>query len=195
MIRVATESDAPALRESLARAFHDDPIASWSLPSERRRAAQLSRFYRERLRTLLPDEMVFCDDERRGAALWAPPDRWEVGVGEIARMRVVTRRAPVFLVGARRVDRAHPREPHYYLASLGVSPEAQGTGVGSRLLQPMLERCDREGVPAYLESSKERNLAFYGRHGFRVTGRVSMPLGGPPLWFMWRDAAGARTAR
>jgi predicted N-acetyltransferase YhbS len=194
VIRQATESDVPALRESLARAFHEDPIATWSLPSERRRAGQLSRFYRERLRTLLADELVFCDEDRRGAALWAAPDRWEVGAAEMARMRIVTRRTPVFLVGAMRVDRAHPREPHYYLASLGVAPEAQGNGVGSRLLGPMLERCDREGVPAYLESSRDRNVPFYERHGFRVTDELRLPLGGPTLWLMWREPAGARTA-
>ena len=186
MIRLATEADAPALIESLARAFHDDPVASWSLPSERRRPRQLGRFYRERLRTLMADELVFCDDERRGAALWAAPDRWHVSVAELARMRIVTRRTPVFLVGAHRVDVAHPKEPHYYLHILGVEPSAQGTGLGSRLMAPMLERCDREGVPAYLESSKESNLAFYGRHGFRVTGEMRFPRG-PKLWLMWRD--------
>ena len=189
MIRVATEADAPALRGALARSFHDDPVATWSLPSDRRRPAQLSRFYRERLRTVLPEELVFCDDERRGAALWAPPDRWQIGAGELARMRIFTRRTPAFMVGAARVDRAHPDEPHYYLNILGVAPEAQGLGLGSQLLAPMLERCDREGVPAYLECSKERNVPFYERHGFRVTGEVVMPLGGPRLWLMWRAPA------
>ena len=193
MIRLATETDVPALCRSLARAFHDDPVAEWSLPSERRRPGQLGRFYRERLRTLVGEELVFCDDECRGAALWAPPDRWQIGAPELARMRIVTRRSLQFLVGAHRIDSAHPKEPHYYLNVLGVDPSAQGTGLGSRLLAPMLERCDREGVPAYLESSKERNLTFYGRHGFRVTGDLVMPFGGPPLWLMWREPAGART--
>lgn len=189
MIRLATGADAPALTQALARAFHDDPVASWSLPSERRRPGQLARFYRERLRTLMADELVFCDDGRRGAALWAAPDRWRVAPAELARMRIVTRRTPVFLAGARRVDRAHPDEPHYYLNVLGVEPAAQGGGLGSRLMAPMLERCDSEGVPAYLESSKDRNVPFYERHGFRVTGEVDMPLGGPRLWLMWRESA------
>ena len=57
------------------------------------------------------------------------------------------------------------------------------------LLRPGLELCDREGLAAYLESSKESNLAFYGRFGFRVTDEVRMPGGGPPVWLMWRDPA------
>ena len=52
-------------------------------------------------------------------------------------------------------------------AILGVEPDAQGQGLGSQVLRPMLDRCDSEGVPAYLESSKATNVPFYERHGFR----------------------------
>jgi len=187
VIRQATAADTPAICASLARAFHDDPVTEWALPSARRRPKQSARFYRERLRTLLPEEMVFCDDGCRGAAIWAPHDRWRSPLGELVRMRVVTRRSFSFLVGARRVEQAHPDDPHYYLNVLRVDPVAQGEGLGSQLLQPMLERCDREHVPAYLESSKERNVPFYERHGFRVTGEMRFPFGGPPMWFMWRS--------
>jgi hypothetical protein len=50
----------------------------------------------------------------------------------------------------------------------------------------VLRRCDEDGMPAYLESSKERNLSFYGRHRFEVVGEYTVP-GGPKLWFMWRE--------
>jgi ribosomal protein S18 acetylase RimI-like enzyme len=85
------------------------------------------------------------------------------------------------------VDLARPREAHWYLATLGTDPDRQGQGVGSALLRKVLERADLEGLPAYLESSKERNLAFYGRHGFEVTGEIHTPGGGPTLWLMWRE--------
>jgi hypothetical protein len=50
----------------------------------------------------------------------------------------------------------------------------------------MLARCDRERMPAYLESSTERSRALYERHGFQTTEVIRMPRGGPPLWLMWR---------
>jgi ribosomal protein S18 acetylase RimI-like enzyme len=88
------------------------------------------------------------------------------------------------LLGAQRL---HPEDPpHWYLAILGTDPSAQGRGLGSAMMGPILEGCDREGLGAYLESSKERNVDFYARHGFRVTGERRLPRG-PRLWPMWRD--------
>ena len=71
------------------------------------------------------------------------------------------------LLGA--VERAHLREPHYYLFAIGADPAQQGRGVGAALMAPMLARCDAERVPAYLESSNPANLTFYRRHGFVET--------------------------
>ena len=84
------------------------------------------------------------------------------------------------------MDRAHPREPHWYLSVLGTDPTQQGKGVGGALLEPVLDRCDSQGLGAYLESSKEANIPFYQRFGFAVTGQIDLPEG-PPVWPMWRD--------
>jgi GNAT superfamily N-acetyltransferase len=80
----------------------------------------------------------------------------------------------------------HPEEPHWYLAVLGTATDHQGKGVGSALMAPVLAKCDAEGIPAYLESSKESNIPFYRRHGFEVSGEVNVK-NGPKLWPMWRD--------
>ena len=85
------------------------------------------------------------------------------------------------------MERVHPPAPHYYLHTLGTRRVSQGHGVGSAVLAPMLDRCDREGVPAYLESSNPRNVAFYARHGFETQGRVPLPDGAPPITRMWRE--------
>jgi len=84
-------------------------------------------------------------------------------------------------------EKIHPKEPHYYLLAIGVDPDRQGHGVGSSLLAPMAERCDREHIGAYLESSKERDVPLYERFGFKVREVVELPGGGPRIWPMWRD--------
>ena len=52
----------------------------------------------------------------------------------------------------------------------------------------MLAQCDRDGTPAYLETARERNVAFYERHGFHVREQLTLSSG-PPVWLMWRDPA------
>ena len=90
------------------------------------------------------------------------------------------------------IEGKHPKEPpSYYLAVLGTEPEFQGKGFGGALMQPVLSRCDRDRMAAYLESSKSRNVPFYERHGFKVVEEISVPNGGPPLWRMWREPQAA----
>jgi ribosomal protein S18 acetylase RimI-like enzyme len=66
----------------------------------------------------------------------------------------------------------HPQEPHWYLPLIGVDPAHQGKGYGDALMSYALDRCDRERVPAYLESSNPRNVSFYRRHGFEPVGTI-----------------------
>jgi len=101
------------------------------------------------------------------------------------------RSAPRFLRLLALVESKHPGErPHWYLPALGVEPRSQGRGLGSRLMFPVLERCDLQGLPAYLEASSPRNRALYERHGFEVSEELRLPGDGPPLWLMWREPAG-----
>jgi len=84
---------------------------------------------------------------------------------------------------------AHPHTPHWYLAFVGTRPEGRGRGLASRLIAVVTDRCDAEGIPAYLESSDPANVPLYERHGFAVTGEVDIE-GGPTIPLMWREPRG-----
>lgn len=177
----------------LARAFLDDPVACWAYPPASLRRRALERFQATRLRQLIVHEEVWMSDDLCSAALWAPPGHWHSTLRETAQIVPAFAhprlwpRIPIAAVGWDRLERSHPRTPpHFYLAVLGTDPAAQGRGLGSAVLSAVLEQCDADGVGAYLESSKERNLDFYARHGFRVMAEIRL-LWGPPMWKMWRD--------
>jgi GNAT superfamily N-acetyltransferase len=192
-VRRATTQEIPTLARMLARAFLDDPVASWAWRPDDLRLGALERFQAIRLRQLIGGEEVWTTDELTCAALWAPPGRWHMTLRETAmlvpcfvRPRLFVR-MPLVALGWEKLERTHPRKPpHFYLAVLGTEPEAQGQGLGSAVLGGVLEQCDRDGVGAFLESSKERNIDFYARHGFRVREEIRL-LHGPPMWSMWRD--------
>lgn len=193
VVRRAVEGDITQLTRTLARAFLDDPVAAWAYPPERLRPRALERFQSARLRQLIPHGEVWTTEDLRCAALWAPALHWHSSLRETAQLlpafahpRLIVR-VPLVAVGWELLERAHPRTPpHFYLAVLGTDPDAQGQGLGSAVLQGVLEQCDSDGVAAYLESSKERNVDFYARHGFRVLEEIKL-LRGPTMWKMWRD--------
>lgn len=190
-VRRAQPADFGALAAVLARAFDDDPLTVWLYPSARTRQRHARRFFAVRLRQLRPQDEIYTTDDRAGAALWALPERWREDARQtlmlVPTLPGLLTRMPRAMRVMTRIEARHPARPHLYLSVLGTEPGRQRTGVGSALLGPVLERCDREGLPAYLESSRERNLAFYARHGFEVTERLELPSGAPPLWLMWRD--------
>jgi GNAT superfamily N-acetyltransferase len=192
-VRRARRDDFGPLAEMLARAFYDDPVTSWFYPDDARRMKHARRFFAIRLRQLAGQELMYTTSERSGAALWAGPGRWREDLREslmlLPMLPVLLPRIMRSTHGVREIERRHPVRPHYYLSVLGTEPGQQGGGIGSALLGPVLRRCDSEGVGAYLESSKESNVAFYARHGFAVTERIDLP-DGPPLWLMWREPSG-----
>ena len=187
-VRPASPDDASTLAAPLARAFWDDPPTVWAHPNERSRMRRSVRFFLGRMHALLPHELSSVCDDGAGAAVWSPPDAWQMGLRELLYdlPAFLSPRTPLVLRAMHEVEKRHPKGPHYYLSILGVDPPRQGEGLGSALLQPMLRRCDAEGVGAYLETGTERNVRFYSRHGFRVTEEVPLRKG-PPMWLMWRD--------
>lgn len=194
-VRKATPADLAPLAKAIAAAFYDDPVASWLLRDGTRRMGQLEQGFAVFIRRLyLPAGECYTTEHVAGGALWLPPGRWQAGLTAQLRVlagvaRLSPREFPRFLRYARLLESKHRREDHYYLPYMGVEPGRQGRGIGSALLRPVLERCDSEGVPAYLEASSPRNRDLYKRHGFEVVETIELAAGGPVHWLMWREPA------
>jgi GNAT superfamily N-acetyltransferase len=186
-LRRATAEDVHRLKAVLAEAFFEDPIIGWLMPEDTKRRARLRRFFAIELRHLaLPRGRVWTTSDLTGAALSTAPGAWRVPP------RVTLLEGSAFGIHLSRaarlgaaMERRHVRERHYYVRDVGVHPDMQGKGLGSSLLRPTLERCDQEGLPAYLEASSERNAALYERLGFQLTDELRVGSS-PPLRLMLR---------
>lgn len=199
LVRRATHEDIPHLVRTLVRSFDRDPILRWFLREDERRVQALKMYFEITLREFtLPHGEVLTTEDRAGTALWVPPDRWKLGLSEqLSASSTIVRCVGLgkmvrTLRGLRQMEKHHPPRPHYYLALLGVDPEHQGRGYATALLRPVLERCDREGVGAYLESTTPENTARYQHFGFKVVSHLQLGHGAPPYPGMWREPTGAR---
>jgi ribosomal protein S18 acetylase RimI-like enzyme len=195
---LAGAKDLDQLVADFDAAFASDPIFDWFMrPDAAGRAAARPRFFRMLLTAVgLPSGQVLAPITGGAASIWIPSENlgsnpiWQellllptllatTGFARFSRM----------LTMRETMDRNHPTDrPHDYLWFLGVTPQAQGHGVGSRLLAAGLERVDARGRHAFLESSAERNVPLYRRHGFEVIREYQPGPGSPPIWAMWREA-------
>jgi GNAT superfamily N-acetyltransferase len=182
-----------------ARAFHVDPFFEWLVPGEAKRARGLALFFRSALSILGPDAEVTgarrADGRLVGVSAWVPPGGYPPPALAQARemfggLRALALTPARIAPGLRyllAIDRAHPRDPLWYLLLLVVDPTAQRAGIGGRLHRPGLERADEQGVDCYLETQKEDNVAYYRAAGYDVLDVLRPVQGGPPLWSMRRS--------
>jgi GNAT superfamily N-acetyltransferase len=192
-IRKARPDERVAMAHTLALAFYDDPVISWLLPDDARRLATAQRGFDLFLRRLwLKHDQTYVADDGAGVCIWEPPGAWQIPLGvQLAMLPslvgIYGRNLGRVLGALSRVEKHHPREPHEYLAFVGVAPESQGRGMGSLMMKPVLDHCDADGVAAYLEASSPRSRDLYTRHGFAVTEELRVGRDSPPIWRMWRD--------
>ncbi|MEU3185374.1 GNAT family N-acetyltransferase [Streptomyces sp. NPDC006923] len=193
-IRRAGEEDREVLVRLLDEAFLHDPVSSWVFPDEEHRRRVHGRFLGMFVDVGLAEGRVDIMEDGTAMALWlqVPAGAPEEEDDLPARMREVAdpdnERAE--LIG-RLMGAIHPHDrAHEYLLMIAVSPAHQGRGLGRALIEPVLERCDREGVPAYLEASSERSSRLYERLGFAFTGTTLDLPDGPSMWPMWREPGG-----
>ena len=195
-IRPATAADRALLASALASAFSEDPLFGWmagagpNKPLEPKMRLLFGALLKGDLAK--PEHLVFMSEDGNGAAIWKAPNKWKMPTGDLLRsmpamLRALGTRIPRMMGALTAIEKAHPTEEHYYLEGLGTRRDMQSKGVGSAVIGHMLERCDAEGMPAYLESSNVRNVPFYARHGFEATGEIDVGKGAPTVTAMWRS--------
>lgn len=194
-IRAAGEGDRELVVRLLDEAFQDDPVSTWVFPEAEYRRSTHRRLMAAFTDIVLAEGRVDLTEDGSACALWLSVPAGEHtddddGPAQL-REAVDPANERVELIG-RLTERIHPtHRAHEYLWMIGVAPGRQGEGLGSALIAHVLDRCDRDGLPAYLEASNARSRALYTRLGFTtLTERVLDLPGGPRMWPMWREPRG-----
>ena len=186
-VKSARSTDQGRVVETIVLAFADDPAARWMYPNAVQYLEYFPQFVGAFGGRAFDSGMVHEVGDFRGAALWLAPGIHpdDDGIVDLIVRSVPERDHEAMFSLFERMGEYHPAEPHWHLPLIGVEPHDQGRGLGSALLHNALARCDAEGTPAYLESSNERNIPLYRRHGFEVMGKIRVGTS-PPITPMLR---------
>jgi GNAT superfamily N-acetyltransferase len=186
-IRVHVGHEANAIA-ALTLAFASDPANRWFWPGTAEYLVAFPAFIRALGGRAFAAESAFEIAGGAGAALWLPPgmepDEAEI-TAVVNRTVHVSRQHDLYAV-IDQMGRHHPKYPHWYLPFVGVEPMQQNRGLGAALLQPVLQRCDHERLPAFLESTNPRNVPFYECLGFKPVGVIQAGTS-PPIVPMLRE--------
>ncbi|MFI0976265.1 GNAT family N-acetyltransferase [Streptomyces sp. NPDC021093] len=189
-VRPIADADVPAAIDTLTRAFAHYPYTQHVIAADDH-LDRIRRFQELCLTRLgMVYGRVWVAGAGRAVAVWATPDRDpSPAFAEIGALLdgLAGDRAAAFEAAEQALAPHRPQEPVWFLNTVAVSPEAQGQGLGSAVLAPGIEAAARAGHPAFLETSSERNVAFYEGLGFTVTADIQLPDGGPRTWCMRRD--------
>jgi ribosomal protein S18 acetylase RimI-like enzyme len=175
-VRTIAAGDEAAAIETVVLAFAADPVARWTWPHSHQYLAGMPRLVRAFAGNAFIHGGAYCTDEYAGAALWLPPGVHpdEEKMGQVLEATVSPALRDDVFATFEQMAKYHPGEPHWYLPLMGVDPAYQGKGHGAALMSYALERCDRDQVPAYLESTNPRNVSLYRRHGFEALGMIQV---------------------
>ncbi len=186
-VRTMTVADEVRAIDTVVLAFAADPVARWSWPDSHQYLTSMPDLTRAFGGGAFAHNGAHGSDDYAGAALWLPPGVHpdEEALGEVVQRTVAaSTRDDVFAV-FEQMAKYHPGGPHWYLPLIGVDPAHQGRGHGAALMTYALQQCDRDHLPAYLESTNPRNISLYLRHGFEALGTIQAGAS-PPLVPMLR---------
>ncbi|EFX04688.1 gcn5-related n-acetyltransferase [Grosmannia clavigera kw1407] len=189
-----TEADIPGAVAAIQRSFIDDPYEEWmyyqSTFSPQRSCASLTA----RCQLGIHNELFYVakeagSDKVLGVAMWLRPrpegqklswvqwaNSWRFWFSQLAvniwhgRGGLNVKRYYIFKAAQAQAIEAIWIEPrgYYFLNTIAIVPEAQGKGIGRKLVSVVTDRADAEQMPCYLESSKAQpNMAIYERWGFQ----------------------------
>jgi GNAT superfamily N-acetyltransferase len=188
--RRADRDEVEELGQLMSRAFQDDPLFVHMVPDR----AERERLGYANFEPVVRLAMQTGEVWRHGGsvACWQPPGKHDPteqevrasGLDQVSSVlgeAAVGRLSAVFATLDERGAANHVPD-HWYLALLGTEPEHKGKGHGAAVLRPVLERAAAQGVPCYLETMAERNVAFYSRQGFALLESGVDPGSSLPYW-------------
>ncbi len=190
----ARKEDIHVLKNVLVKSFMNDPFTNWLVKHDDKILSRMDAIFAPVLNHFgFKYAHVYTTEEKNCCAVWIPPGKYNPN----SIFNLLLLPAWIKVVGWSRLLKTmqaasvlsnhHAGPQYFYLSTVGTLPELQGKGIGSAILKPVLDICDGDKIPACLETSNEKNISFYEKHGFKIKSEFIIPHGGARTWVMTRE--------
>ena len=182
---IVQKKDLDRLAEVAADAYQDYPLHNWFTKGKYDKKAS-KILMQITLKTMTKDAIIYADSkELNGFAAWIPfgftgnkaiPFLKSGGLKLILHSGLgIINRLSAYEKYAMNLKKEFTDHYDWYLFNLSVKKDAQGKGIASKLMRPMLTFCDDEKMVAYLETNKEKNVSLYNHDGFELKKEELIP--------------------
>jgi ribosomal protein S18 acetylase RimI-like enzyme len=183
---------------TLAASFDTDPLWQYLFPDGTKRRQTLQQFFQAVIALSLARQQAYhIGASLEGIAVWESPGQprnrlplsvlWRFGQLVASPFALAAFRVRAVFAQFERMRRAHATQPHYYLQTIGVRPDAQGQRYASRLIRPFLQQADTRKLGAYTETVTPGNVALYEHLGFQIVETCQIPNLPLTLWGFYRS--------
>lgn len=173
-VRVATSDDLPIAGEIISQAFKYEPVTNW-LVEKSANKDKLKITVDYLVREVYKVAYVLITDDNMGAALWKTEIKETMSWDHLKRDLDFLFKLGIPTVNRTLKDRKACKDhfpkhsPYFYLCMIGVLHEGRGKGLASQLMDPVLNHCKNNSIPAFLETGTPENVDIYKKKGFSVT--------------------------
>ena len=197
--RLLTVSYVEQAAQVISQAFFNDPLISFVLPFRCTRVKTLHKFFRVYGEVNIKNNRGYGFGEPlQGVAYWKSPNQDNLSISVKSLTLFLPLLFTFYPIGYfrakaifQKIDELHKNyadEPHYYLDNIGVIPNAQGKGVSSKLIRPILEKADSQKVITYTDTVTQSNVALYEHFGFQCMEESSIANTGITVWALRRQS-------
>ncbi len=175
--------------QTITLGFLADPMGRWVWPDAETYLEAMPEFAAAFSGKAFEHGSAYVANGGKAAALWLPPGVEPDGeaIDELFETSVAPEIADDLASVFAQMEHHHPTDrPCWYLPLMAADPAYMGKGLGGAMLKRALQRCDEEGLMAYLEGTSARNVSLYERHGFEVVGTIQAGSS-PTLFPMTRE--------
>ena len=182
---IVPNKDVDRLAEVAANAYRDYPLHNWFTKGKYDEKA--SRLIMQiSLKTMTEDAVIYADSEEiNGFAVWLPfgfKGNKTMPFLKNGGLKLFLHSGPgiigrllTYETYAMNLKKEFTDNYDWYLYNLSIKKDAQGKGIASKLMRPMLQFCDDERMVAYLETNKEANVGLYQHYGFDLMNEALIP--------------------
>ena len=194
---IVGKDDLDRLAEVAADAYENYPLHNWFTKGKYDEVAS-KLIMQISLRTMTEDAVIYADSaEMNGFAVWLPlgftgsktlPFLMSGGMKLILHAGLgIIGRLLNYESFAMNLKKEVTDNYDWYLYNLTIKKDAQGQGIASKLMRPMLQFCDDEKMLAYLETNKQSNVELYRHYGFTLVKEERVPKSSVTHYAMVRN--------